>query len=165
MLTFPAFLLQFMYQECHTVFFTWFWHTSFAEAISAAEGMGLYHWLWKLIGRGGGTWVTAFVIDFKLLSQHLLGKVGWTSVMIAGVFQIWNKCFKQSNPSFGFMDRPVLSWKRTMFWNVWNLWQSDIVTCQTDAALQRLYDICLLLYVQSWTPVDGRKDRPKHVQC
>jgi len=27
MLTFPAFLLQCMYQDCHTVFFTWFWHT------------------------------------------------------------------------------------------------------------------------------------------
>jgi hypothetical protein len=30
---------------------------------------------------------------------------------------------------------------------------------------QYLFDICLLLYVQSWTPDDGRKDRPKHVQC
>jgi len=28
-----------------------------------------------------------------------------------------------------------------------------------------LFDIRLLLYVQSWTPDDGRKDRPKHVQC
>ena len=26
-------------------------------------------------------------------------------------------------------------------------------------------DICLLLYVQSCTPDDGRKDRPKHVEC
>jgi len=25
-----------------------------------------------------------------------------------------------------------------------------------------LFDICLLLYVQSRTPDDGRKDRPKH---
>jgi len=25
--------------------------------------------------------------------------------------------------------------------------------------------ICLLLYVQSWAPDDGRKDRPKHVEC
>jgi len=30
---------------------------------------------------------------------------------------------------------------------------------------QYLFDICLLLCVQSWTPVDGRKDPPKHVQC
>ena len=28
-----------------------------------------------------------------------------------------------------------------------------------------MFDICLLLYVQSWTPGDGRKDRPKHVEC
>jgi len=27
-----------------------------------------------------------------------------------------------------------------------------------------LYDIYLMLYVQSWTPDDGRKDRPKHVK-
>jgi hypothetical protein len=27
-----------------------------------------------------------------------------------------------------------------------------------------LYDICPKLYVQSWTPDDGRKDRPKHVE-
>jgi len=26
-------------------------------------------------------------------------------------------------------------------------------------------DTCLLLYVQSWTPDDGRKDHPKHVEC
>jgi len=26
-------------------------------------------------------------------------------------------------------------------------------------------DKCLLLYVQSSTPDDGRKDRPKHVEC
>ena len=28
-----------------------------------------------------------------------------------------------------------------------------------------LYDIYLMLYVQSWTPDYGRKDRPKHVEC
>jgi len=30
---------------------------------------------------------------------------------------------------------------------------------------QYLFDKCLLLYVQSRTPDDGRKDRPKHVEC
>jgi len=30
---------------------------------------------------------------------------------------------------------------------------------------QYLFDIRLLLYVQSWTPDDGRKDRPKHAEC
>ena len=44
--------------------------------------------------------------------------------------------------------------------------------CQTDTAnsllassQQYLFDICLLLYVQSLTPDDGQKDRPKHVEC
>jgi len=42
--------------------------------------------------------------------------------------------------------------------------------CQTNTAVsllasrqQNLFDTCLLLYVQSWTPNDGRKDHPKHV--
>jgi len=30
---------------------------------------------------------------------------------------------------------------------------------------QNLYDIYLMLYVQSQTHDDGRKDRPKHVEC
>jgi hypothetical protein len=30
---------------------------------------------------------------------------------------------------------------------------------------QNLYDIYLMLYVQSYTPDNGRKDRPKHVDC
>jgi len=29
---------------------------------------------------------------------------------------------------------------------------------------QNLYDIYLMLCVQSWTPDDGRRDRPKHVE-
>ena len=33
------------------------------------------------------------------------------------------------------------------------------------ASKQYLFDICLLQYVQSLTPDDGRKDRPKHVEC
>ena len=39
----------------------------------------------------------------------------------------------------------------------------------TDTAIcllaKYLFDKCLLLYVQSWTPDDGRKYRPKHVEC
>ena len=34
-----------------------------------------------------------------------------------------------------------------------------------SASAQYLFDICLLLYVQSLTPDDGRKDRSKHVEC
>jgi len=29
---------------------------------------------------------------------------------------------------------------------------------------QNLYDIHLMMYVQFWTPDNGRKDRPKHVE-
>ena len=44
-----------------------------------------------------------------------------------------------------------------------------MIMCQTDTAVclasrqQYLFDICLLLYVQSWTPDDGWQDLPKHV--
>jgi len=34
--------------------------------------------------------------------------------------------------------------------------------CLLAGRQQYLFDKCLLLYVQSWTPYDGRKDRPKH---
>ena len=37
---------------------------------------------------------------------------------------------------------------------------------EVPASMQstNLYDIYLTLYAQSWTPDDGRKDRPKHVE-
>ena len=43
--------------------------------------------------------------------------------------------------------------------------QTDTAVCLLASRQQYLFDIRLLLYVQSWTPDDGRKDRPKHVQC
>jgi len=36
---------------------------------------------------------------------------------------------------------------------------------QLASRQQYLFDKWLLLYVQSWTPDDGRKDSPKHVEC
>jgi hypothetical protein len=33
-----------------------------------------------------------------------------------------------------------------------------------QAHVKQLFDMCLLLYVQSWAPGDGQKDRPKHVE-
>ena len=30
---------------------------------------------------------------------------------------------------------------------------------------QNMYDIYLMLYAQSFTPDDGRRDRPKYVEC
>jgi len=43
--------------------------------------------------------------------------------------------------------------------------QTDIAVCLLASRQQYLFDICLLLYVQSWTPDDGRKGRPKHAEC
>ena len=43
--------------------------------------------------------------------------------------------------------------------------QTDTVTCLLASRSQYLLDIYLLLCVQSWTPDDGWKDRPKHAEC
>jgi len=43
--------------------------------------------------------------------------------------------------------------------------QRDTAVCLLASRQQYLFDICLLLYVQAWTPDDGRKDVPKHVVC
>jgi len=41
---------------------------------------------------------------------------------------------------------------------------APIVCCLLASEQQQyLFDICLLLYVQSWITDDGRKDRPKYV--
>ena len=37
--------------------------------------------------------------------------------------------------------------------------------CLLASRQQYPFDKCLLLYVQSWTADDGRKDRPKNVEC
>ena len=37
--------------------------------------------------------------------------------------------------------------------------------CLLASRQQNLYNIHLMLYVQSQTPDDGRRDRPKHVEC
>ena len=42
--------------------------------------------------------------------------------------------------------------------------QTDTADCLLASRQQYLFDTCLLLYVQSWTADDGRKDRPKHVE-
>ena len=45
------------------------------------------------------------------------------------------------------------------------IYQTDTADCLLASSQLYLFDICLLLYVQSWTHDDGRKDRPKHVEC
>ena len=37
--------------------------------------------------------------------------------------------------------------------------------CLLASRQQYLFEKCLLRCVRSWTPVDGRKDRQKHVEC
>jgi len=41
---------------------------------------------------------------------------------------------------------------------------SDTADCLLASSQKYLFDKCLLLYVQSWTPDDERKDRQKHVE-
>ena len=43
--------------------------------------------------------------------------------------------------------------------------QTDTAVCLLANSRQYLSDICLSMYVQSLSPDDGRKDRPKHVEC
>ena len=43
--------------------------------------------------------------------------------------------------------------------------QTDTADCLLASRQRYLFDKCLLLYVQSLTPDDERKDRPKHVEC
>jgi len=42
---------------------------------------------------------------------------------------------------------------------------TDTAICVIASRQQFLFDKCLLLHVQSGTADDGRKDRPKHVEC
>jgi hypothetical protein len=43
--------------------------------------------------------------------------------------------------------------------------QTDSADCLIGSSQQNLFDIYLMLYVQSQIPDDGRKDRPKHAEC
>jgi hypothetical protein len=46
-----------------------------------------------------------------------------------------------------------------------NYYNCSLVSFPLASRWQYMFDMCLLLYVKSWAPDDGRKDRPKHVQC
>jgi len=43
-------------------------------------------------------------------------------------------------------------------------WYCCLLGSKLASSQQYLFDICLLLYEQSWTPDDGRKDLPKYVE-
>jgi hypothetical protein len=42
---------------------------------------------------------------------------------------------------------------------------ATVIRQTATSACLLLFDIYLLMHIQSWTPDDGRKDHPKHVQC
>ena len=46
-----------------------------------------------------------------------------------------------------------------------NILKTTCLTSSPKRILDLQFDKCLLLYVQFWIPDDGRKDRPKHVEC
>ena len=82
-----------------------------------------------------------------------------------------NRCTNVSNVFF------ILEWHSTCFWrSSWpssgfqdctysNRHVSNRYCCPLASRQQYLFDKCQLLYIQSWNPDDGRKDRPKHVEC
>jgi len=43
-------------------------------------------------------------------------------------------------------------------------WNSSSILFPLASSQQNLFDVYLMLYVQSWTPDDGWKDRPRHVE-
>jgi hypothetical protein len=66
---------------------------------------------------------------------------------------------------------PIVSPTRySNFYNLFYFWDNALhvsdgpSVCWLARRQKYLFDIHLLLYVQSWTPDDGRKDRPKHVE-
>ena len=61
---------------------------------------------------------------------------------------------------FGRCFRPLSAVQDCTYSN-----QRDTAVCLLASRQQYLFDKCLLLYIQSWTADDGRKDRPKHVEC
>jgi len=64
-------------------------------------------------------------------------------------------CFGRSfRPSSGVQDCTYSNWHL-----------SNRYCCLLANRQQYLFDKRLLPYVESWTPDDGRKDRPKHVEC
>ena len=56
--------------------------------------------------------------------------------------------------------------KFILFWDdTLHVLDGPSVYHQELKTVHRATGICLLLYVQSLTPDDGRRDRPKHVGC
>ena len=85
-------------------------------------------------------------------------------VQKVGVLKIYRTLARSQNERhstcFGRSFRPSLGVQDCTYSN-----QTDTAVCLLASREQYLFDKCLLLYVQSWTPNNGRKDSPKHVEC
>ena len=107
---------------------------------------------WKIL-------MTPSVIEpktFRFVAQHL----NHCATAVPGpMYQI---CFimEWHTICFGRSFRPSSAVQDCTYSN-----QTDTAVCLLASRQQYLFDKCLLLYVQSWTADDGRKDRPKHVLC
>ena len=58
---------------------------------------------------------------------------------------------------------PSIIWSLRLYTHHW-AYVIQVPWLLANKQSQNLYDIYLMLYVQSLTPDDGRKDRPKHVE-
>jgi hypothetical protein len=96
------------------------------------------------------------------MHQFLIFILFCSSILhVSDGFSIHNQEFKTVHTASGVCQTDsadcLLAGTR---WNWFNSVVGGVASSQ-----QNLFDIYLMLYVQSWTPDDGRKDRPKHVRC
>jgi len=60
--------------------------------------------------------------------------------------------------------KPARSIIFRVYWTSLYMFRAVFPTIMRSSRLYILHDIHLMLYVQSWTPDDGRKNLPKHVE-
>jgi len=83
-----------------------------------------------------------------------------TSVLNLFYFGMALYMFRTVFPSVIRSSRPYIQQQAFIKQILLSAYQRPLASRQ-----QYLFDKCMLLYVQSWTPDDGRKDRQKHVEC
>ena len=85
-------------------------------------------------------------VEAKLISSHTYCM--WSNT------QHVSDCLSVNNQEFKTIKRHMS-----------NRYCQDTAMCLLTSSRLYLFNKCLLLYVQSSTPDDGRKNRPKHVEC
>ena len=118
-----------------------------SETAPCQEFPSVYQWRYK--------WISHFFFCHLLfsLSVSIVKPTRYTNVSNLFYFGMTRYMFRTVFPS-------IISSSRLYIQQ-----QTETADCLLASGQQYLFDICLLLYVQSWTPDDGRKDRPKHVEC